>query len=100
LARTPRADLRRKLWPWLKTRGYATDGDDSVLEEWLDKRLGNRPALLRPGLRLWRTWPGTALASPGETSALAEEIRSDVDAILGAAHEPALPATLRSEGRS
>jgi hypothetical protein len=41
-----------------------------VLEEWLDTRLGNRPALLRPGLRLKRTWPGTALASPGEASAL------------------------------
>lgn len=88
-----REDVRADLWPWLKSRGYATDGDDRVLEEWLDTRLGNRPALLRPGLRLKRTWPGSALASPGEASALAEEIRADLDAILGAAHEPALPAT-------
>jgi hypothetical protein len=64
-----------------------------VLEEWLDTRLGERPALLRPGLRLKRTWRGNALASAGEASALAEEIRADVDAILGAAHEPALPVT-------
>lgn len=33
------------------------------------------------------------LLAPGGTSVLAEEIRSDVDAILAAAHEPALPAT-------
>jgi hypothetical protein len=95
-----REDVRGELWPWLKTRGYATEGDDSVLEEWLDTRLGNRPALLRPGLRLKRAWPGNALASPGEASVLADEIRADVDAILGAAQEPALPATQRSEGSS
>jgi hypothetical protein len=76
-----RADVVRDLWPWLKSRGYATDSDDRVLEEWLDTRLGNRPALLRSGLRLKRTWPGNALASPREASELAEEIRSDVDAI-------------------
>jgi hypothetical protein len=84
----------------LKSRGYVSDRDDSVLEEWLDTRLGNRPALLRPGLRLKRTWPGDALASPGEASELAEQICSDVDAILGAAQEPALAATQRSEGSS
>jgi hypothetical protein len=91
-----REDVRGELWPWLKRRGYATDGDDSVLEEWLDTRLGNRPALLRPGLRLKRTWH--ALAAPGEASALAAEIRADVDAILAAAQEPPLPAS--SGGRS
>jgi hypothetical protein len=90
-----RADVVRDLWPWFKSRGYATDSDDRVLEEWLEARLGNRPALLRPGLRLKRTWPGNVLASPGEASALAEEIRSDVDAILGAAQEPALPTRPR-----
>jgi hypothetical protein len=87
-----RADVRGELWPWLKTRGYATDGDDSVLVEWLETRLGKRPALLRPGLRLKRAWPRDTLASRREASALAEEIRADVDAILVAAHEPALPA--------
>ena len=94
-----RADVRVELWPWLKSRGYVSDGDDSVLKEWLDTRLGNRPALLRPGLRLKRTWPGNALA-PGEASALAEEIRADVDSILAAAHEPLLPASQSSGGRS
>ena len=89
--RTPARTSATSCWPWLKSRGYATDSDDSVLEEWLDTRLGNRPALLRPGVRLKRTWPGNALASPGEASALAEEIRADVDAILGAAHEPLPP---------
>jgi hypothetical protein len=46
-----RADLRGELRPGLKTRGYVTGGDDSVLEKWLDTRVRNRPALLRPGLR-------------------------------------------------
>jgi hypothetical protein len=91
-----REDVRGELWPWLKSRGYVSDRDDSVLEEWLDTRLGNRPALLRPGLRLRRTWPADALASPGEASALAREIRADVGAILAAAHEPPLPATKAS----
>jgi len=95
-----REDVRSELWPWLKGRGYATDGDDRVLEEWLGTRLGNRPALLRPGLRLKRVWPGSALASPDGASALAEEIRGDVEAILGAAHESALPATQSPGGRS
>ena len=91
-----RADVRRNLWPWLKRRGYATDDDDSVLEEWLATCLGNRPAFLRPGLRLKRAWPREPLASPRERSAVAEEIRADVDAILTAAHDPPLPATQRA----
>jgi hypothetical protein len=88
-----RADVRRNLWPWLKSRGYATDDDDPVVEEWLATRLGNRPAFLRPGLRLKRAWSRELLASPRERSAVAKEIRADVDTILAAAHDPPLPAT-------
>jgi hypothetical protein len=95
-----RADVVRDLWLWLKSRGYASDEDHPVLEEWLETRLGNRPAFLRPGLRLKRAWPRDAFASRRDVSALAEQIRADVDAILGAAQEPALPATQRSEGSS
>lgn len=50
----PRADVRRVLWPWLKSREYVTDADDAVLDQWLASYLGRRPALLRPGLRLKR----------------------------------------------
>jgi hypothetical protein len=35
-----RADVRRDLWPWLKTRGYAAEEDDRVLEEWVASCLG------------------------------------------------------------
>jgi hypothetical protein len=78
------ADVRRRLWPWLKSRGYAADADDEVLEEWLSERLGNRPALMRPGLRLKRRCdPDTG----------AETLRREIDAILTAAGEPVLPAT-------
>lgn len=90
------AEVRRRLWPWLKSRGYANDSDNDVLDEWLSTRLGNRPAFLRPGLRLKRRWPTEPDASPRTGSALAAEIRADVDAILAAADEPALPATQRS----
>jgi hypothetical protein len=89
-----RAEVLRDVWPWLKRRGYASDEDDEVLEEWLTTRLGNRSAFLRPGLSFKRAWPREAAARP---QALAEEIRADVDAILRAAHEPPLPATQDSQ---
>jgi len=77
-----RADVRRTLWRWLKTRGYATGDDDDVLEEWLSSCLGNRNAFMRPGLRLKRE-----CGSNTKPAAL----RREVDAILAAAGEPALP---------
>jgi hypothetical protein len=79
-----RAEVRQTLWPWLKSRGYATDADDEVVEDWLSRCLGNRDALLRPGLRLKREC-GSA-TSP-------ETLRREVDAILAAAGEPLLPAS-------
>ena len=79
-----REDVRRTLWPWLKSRGYVEDADDRVLEEWLSSCLGNRPAFMRPGLFLKRKFSSTTAA---------EVIRREVNAILAAAHEPALPAT-------
>ena len=39
-ARTPARTSAASCGPWLKTRGYVSDRDDSVLEEWLDARLG------------------------------------------------------------
>lgn len=77
-----RADVRRSVWPWLKSRGYVADEDDSVLEEWLASCLGRRDAFLRPGLRLTRRW--TAHDSPAR-------LRGEINAILAAAKEPALP---------
>jgi hypothetical protein len=48
-----REDVRGELWPWLKTRGYATDGDDSVLEESTRRSPRRRRTRTRPG----RGWP-------------------------------------------
>jgi hypothetical protein len=79
-----RQDVRRRLWPWLKSRGYVEDADDQVLEEWLTSCLGNRPAFMRPGLRLKREFNSTTTA---------EVIRREVNAILTAAGEPPLPST-------
>lgn len=82
-----RSEVRGSLWPWLKNRGYATDSDDQVLEDWLSRCLGDRPALMRPGLRLKRA------CRSGET---AEALRAEINAILAAAGEPVLPGTSRS----
>lgn len=78
-----RDELRRRVWPWLKSRGYASDRDDAVLEEWLDTRLGRRDALLRPALALERR------CGAGETP---DGLRREINAILRAAREPVLPA--------
>lgn len=82
-----RSEVRGSLWPWLKNRGYATDSDDQVLEDWLSRCLGDRPALMRPGLRLKRA------CRSGETP---EALRAEINAILAAAGEPVLPGTSRS----
>jgi hypothetical protein len=78
----PRETVRPSLWPWLKGRGFVTDEDDDVLEEFLGI-LGNRPAHLRPGLRLRKRW--------SYTPDVAVQIRADLNAILPAAAD----ATLR-----
>ena len=77
-----RADVRRSVWPWLKSRGYVSDEDDRVLEQWLTSCLGRRDAFLRPGLRLKRRCGSQE--SPAE-------LRREINAILAAAKEPALP---------
>jgi hypothetical protein len=78
-----RADLSRVLWPWLKGRSYASDADDPILDQWLGSYLGRRQAFLRPGVRLKRR------CGPDDTP---ESLRREIDAILAAAGEPALPA--------
>ena len=79
--------VEHELWPWLKQRGFADDGDDTVLERFLDEYL-RMPAQMRPGLRFRRVWSPTEVAQLG--SALAEMIRSDFDAVFAVADEPAL----------
>ena len=79
--------VEHELWPWLKQRGFADDGDDTVLENYLDEYL-RMPAQMRPGLRFRRVWNPAEVAQLG--SALAEMIRSDFDAVFAVADEPAL----------
>ena len=83
-----RGAVEHELWPWLKQRGFADDGDDAVLLRFLDEFLGNWPANMRPGLRFRRVWTPAEAAELG--SALAETIRSQFDAVFAVAHEPAL----------
>jgi hypothetical protein len=81
-----RAEVIGKLWPWLKERGYANDRDDTTLFAFLETRLGNRPAFMRPGLRLHRRWDDQAASSDD----IAATVRSEVNAVLAAANEPPL----------
>jgi hypothetical protein len=86
-----RGEVARKLWPWLKQRGYAADTDDATLRQFFDEQLGKRPAFLRPGLRLRRHWDQAAVDRAGGFRGLVEMIRRDVNGILAAANEPSLP---------
>ena len=80
--------VEHELWPWLKQRGFADDGDDTVLRRFLDKLPAKRAAQMRPGLRFSRVWAAAEVAELG--SALADTIRSDFDAVFAVAEEPGL----------
>lgn len=79
-----RREIRGTLCPWLLERGYVDEADEAELADWVATHLGERPAHLRPGLRLKGRYPR-------RRDGLAEAVRIDVDAILAAAHEPPLP---------
>jgi hypothetical protein len=83
------AQVRQDLWPWLRDHQYARPADD--LDAFLD-RLGSRPALLRPGIRIWRTWPWPDAVRFDERGKLAGEVRAAVTELLTALDEPMPPA--------
>ena len=93
--RYSREDVERKLWPWLKQRGLADDGDDAELRRFLDEFLRMPKADMRPGLRFRRVWTFDEADELG--SALAETIRSEFDAVFAVAEEPTL-RTLETAG--
>lgn len=79
--------LRDELWPRLLERGYAkpTDALDAFCE-----RLGNRPAYLRPGIRIRRTWPGELAEDLDDRDALVPEVRQAIKHVLAVLDEPGL----------
>ena len=89
--------VENELWPWLKQRGFADDGDDTVLTRFLDEYL-RLPAQMRPGLRFRRVWTPAEAAELG--SALAEAIRSDFDAVFAVADEPTLSSAELADQRT
>ena len=84
-------EVRRSLWPWLKRRGYAEDADDAVLDEFISI-LGRRRTHLRPALRLHKRWDREELAAMPERD-VARLIRDEVNVVVAAAGEPALPGS-------
>lgn len=89
--------VEHELWPWLKQRGFADDGDDTVLHRFLDEYL-RLPAQMRPGLRFRRVWSPAEAAELGP--ALAEAIRSEFDAVFAVADEPALSSAELADQRA
>jgi hypothetical protein len=85
--------VEHELWPWLKRRGFADDGDDPVLRRFLQEYL-RLPAQMRPGLRFRRVWTPAEAAELG--SEFAEAIRSEFDAVFAVADEPALSSADRA----
>jgi hypothetical protein len=83
-----REEVVGELWPWLKSVGYAEDGDDAELQRFLDEFLLRRPAHMRPGLRFRRVWSREEVSSLG--SRLPSVIRAEFDAVFAVAEEPAL----------
>jgi hypothetical protein len=73
--------IRSDLWPWLLERGFASTSDAAGLDQFL-ATLNQRPAHLRPALRLTRRW---------DEGAAAELIRDEVNRLLASVGDPALP---------
>lgn len=83
-----REELWPVVWPWLKERGYVSDADDAVLEQFLPI-LGRRPAHLRPALRFHRRWDRDEVGGLPDDE-VARIVRDCVNAVLLAAGEPPL----------
>lgn len=77
--------LRKELWPWLLSRGYAKRSDDLA---GFCERLGNRPAYMRPGIAIRRVWPLDAAEELDERGALITEIRAAINQTLAILEEP------------
>ena len=60
IGRHPREDLEDAIWPWLKNRGYVSQPDKRVLEEFVIW-LGRRPVDVRPGMRFRQRWDAAAV---------------------------------------
>jgi hypothetical protein len=88
IGRYPATELRTAIWPWLKERGYADATDDAVFQEFLHI-LKRRKGDLRPGMRFRRRWPRKDRERIA-TADFAARVRTDVNAILGAAGETTL----------
>jgi hypothetical protein len=83
------AQVLQVLWPWLRDHQYTGSADD--LDAFLD-RLGSRPALLRPGIRIWRSWPWPDAVRLDERGKLVVEVRAAAAELLTALDEPLPPA--------
>jgi hypothetical protein len=86
----PRDCIWNDLWPWLLRRDYADLSDEQCLTDFL-ARLGNRPALLRPGIALKRLWPWEQAEELNRHGHLVSEIRAAIADVLTALDEPLPP---------
>ena len=79
-------EVRRELWPWLKTRRYATDSDDEGVEPFIES-MGRRDAMVRPGLEVRRRWPWNEAVQLDERKQLVREVAAATSELMGALQE-------------
>jgi hypothetical protein len=85
----PPESVRGDLWPWLRARGFASPGDDALLEPFM-RRLGRRGAHVRAGLRLLRRWSRDDVAEMRERGDLVVTLRDELNRLLRSVDDPAL----------
>lgn len=83
--------LRTEAWPWLLETQLAADDDD--LDAFV-ARLGRRPAYLRAGIAIRRSWQLDEAEQLDEDGRLAADIRESLTAVLDRLDEPALPPSV------
>lgn len=83
--------VRHDLWPWLLEIEYVSHEDDDELLKFLGRLGRRRPALLRAGIEVQRTWRRADVVDPGRHGALVRKVRTAVCELLAALDEPLPP---------
>jgi hypothetical protein len=77
-------------WQWLLDRGYATSGDRTTFEAWIDKQPIKRQIHIRPSVRVTREWTFTDAAERDRQGSFKTEVRESINSILAALDQPTL----------
>ena len=79
-----------RFFDWLLRRGYARDGENGSLEEWVNSKPSGIQVHIRPGIEVRRTWPYADAFAPHRKGEFVAEVREAIDRVLSALDEPKL----------